>query len=635
MLPHFDIDGGLLLASVRGVSVAALLSIFGTLVFRVAILPRCFDRMTVPTAARVQHRLVVMTQGSVVAGVLGLLGWLVVQAADMANARSLDEAVRATPLVLSGTVFGHLIAAQMLALLAVAGATGQRDRPWRQAVALGFATLALGVQGGHSHAASMSSGVSLLLASDVVHLMSAGAWLGGLLPLLVVVQACPAKAAAAAARWFSPMGKLCLVALTATAMVQGWVLIEGVPGLVGTAYGWMALVKLGLFGVLFGFAALNRYRLAPALLQGDPAAAKRVLIRSLAVQTGFGLAIVAAASVLSSLAPAMDQQPVWPFADRFTLATIGEDPDFRNEVLGAALALAGSALLLGAAILVRHRLRWVGACGAAVIAWFAIPHLDLLFVPAYPTSFYTSPTHFAATSIMEGASLFPQTCAMCHGTEGRGNGPAAAGLPVPPADLTAAHLWMHSDGELFWWLTHGIEAPEGGLAMPGFGTVLSADQRWALIDFIHARNAGLTFHGTGSWSPAIQAPALQARCEAGRMVSLADLRGGFVRVVIGAATPAAMPGVTTILVASAAQPSPGVCIADDETLPPAFAILAGVPNAGMAGTQFLIDGAGWLRAATSLSPGWNDPHTLQAELRELTAHPIAAGTGHGDMDMRM
>ena len=354
-----------------------------------------------------------------------------------------------------------------------------------------------------------------------------------------------------------------------------------------------------------------------------------MLIRAIALQTGFALAIVAAASVLSSLAPAMDQQPIWPFADRFTLETMGEDPDLRNEVLSAILALAGSVVLLVAALILRHRVRWVGALGAVVIAGFAIPHLDLLFVPAYPTSFYKSPTHFSANSIMEGAALFPDHCAMCHGTEGRGDGPAATGLPVPPADLTAAHLWMHSDGELFWWLTHGIEAPEGGQAMPGFAPILSEDQRWALIDFIRAHNAGLTFQSTGSWSPPIQAPALQARCEAGRIVSLTDLRGVFVRLVIGMAPAVSTPGVTTILVTPAGQPAPGVCVADDETLPHAYAIVAGIPDAEIAGTQFLIDGDGWLR---TLSRGWNDPQTLQAELRVLATHPVAT-RGHMDMQM--
>ncbi|MEJ0048599.1 MAG: CopD family protein [Rhodospirillales bacterium] len=94
----------------------------------------------------------------------------------------------------------------------------------------------------------------------------------------------PPLAGAIAARWFSPLGKLCIAALSLSAAYQGWVLVASIPGLVGTAYGWVVLGKIVLFGVLLGFAAANRYRFAPALLRADPPAAKRVLVRSILVQ---------------------------------------------------------------------------------------------------------------------------------------------------------------------------------------------------------------------------------------------------------------------------------------------------------------------------------------------------------------
>ncbi|MCC7322014.1 MAG: c-type cytochrome [Rubellimicrobium sp.] len=36
----------------------------------------------------------------------------------------------------------------------------------------------------------------------------------------------------------------------------------------------------------------------------------------------------------------------------------------------------------------------------------------------------------------DGRSLFADNCASCHGADARGAGPAAAGLPVAPPDLT-------------------------------------------------------------------------------------------------------------------------------------------------------------------------------------------------------
>jgi len=41
------------------------------------------------------------------------------------------------------------------------------------------------------------------------------------------------------------------------------------------------------------------------------------------------------------------------------------------------------------------------------------------------------------TSPASGKEMFTTYCAVCHGTDGKGGGPAASALKVPPADLTA------------------------------------------------------------------------------------------------------------------------------------------------------------------------------------------------------
>jgi len=40
------------------------------------------------------------------------------------------------------------------------------------------------------------------------------------------------------------------------------------------------------------------------------------------------------------------------------------------------------------------------------------------------------------TSPASGAEMYKTYCAVCHGTDGKGNGPAAEALKVPPTDLT-------------------------------------------------------------------------------------------------------------------------------------------------------------------------------------------------------
>jgi putative copper export protein len=95
-----------------------------------------------------------------------------------------------------------------------------------------------------------------------------------------------------------------VVVLASTAAFQGWVLAGGLSGIVGTAYGWVALSKLALFAMLLAFAALNYLRLVPALARHH-AASKLALIGGIAAETGLGLLVVLAAGVLSSLEPGM------------------------------------------------------------------------------------------------------------------------------------------------------------------------------------------------------------------------------------------------------------------------------------------------------------------------------------------
>jgi len=626
MVSGLDLQGGFAVAAARDIAVTALLSAFGTIVFRNLVAPEAFERVPQDCAEGLKRRLLWLAQASVAAGLLGSLAWLVVQASAMADAESIAEAFAAVPTVLLKTSFGHVIAGQLAAMLMLGLVLGLRDTILRQRTALGVATFAVALQAGHSHAASMYRGPSLLLGCDILHLLGAGAWLGGLLPLWLAVRDAPPNAGALAARRFSPVGQWCIAALVVSAAFQGFTLVTSIAGLVGTAYGLMVLVKLALFGVLLGFAAANRYRFAPDLLRDDPAAARQVLLRSIGVQTGFALAIVIAAVVLSELPPAMHLQPIWPFAERFSLVTINEDADFRREVIEAALAL-GAAVVLVLACLIARRLRVASVVAAGVIAWFAVPHFSLLLVEANPYSFYHSPTGFSTGSIVQGAALYQTHCAACHGAEGHGDGPLASTLPVPPADLTAGHLWMHSDGDLFHWLTDGIKAPRGGQAMPGFGQALSEDERWALIDYARAHNAGTMVQAMGDWMPPVAAPAFDTQCGAATE-KLDGLRGRPVRLILGGTgTIGPQPGMTTILAAQATNIAsiPGVCITYDPSVPQAYAIVGGTAAALPPGTQILIDGEGWLRAVQRPDgPGdWRDPKALAAAVAAMRAHPVA------------
>jgi putative copper resistance protein D len=116
----------------------------------------------------------------------------------------------------------------------------------------------------------------------LVHLLSMTFWFGAIWPLRqVVIHEAPATAGAALTRfsrvavWIVP-GVLLAGATLVVLLVPGW-------SVFGQPYGQLLLAKMAGFGALLGFAAWNKLRLTPALLQNNSAAAPR-LRRSLTVE---------------------------------------------------------------------------------------------------------------------------------------------------------------------------------------------------------------------------------------------------------------------------------------------------------------------------------------------------------------
>ncbi|HEY2230916.1 MAG TPA: hypothetical protein VGI22_24900 [Xanthobacteraceae bacterium] len=171
-----------------------------------------------------------------------------------------------------------------------------------------------------------------------------------------------------------------------------------------------------------------------------------------------------------------------------------------------------------------------------------------------------------------------------HGTTGRGDGPAAAQAEHKPADLTAEHSYAHRDGDLFGWITDGIDD-----AMPAFREVLNETARWNVIDFIHANADAAHLRASGGQIGPVgyPTPDFSASCRGDTIASLAELRGYPVHVVSAPAgsIEALEPiverdralGVTTIaavngLVGSDAMP----CVSDEPALLETMGIYGGI-----------------------------------------------------------
>ncbi len=616
-------------ALLRGAHVAALVSLFGTLLFLVVVAPPAMAE-AVTAAARLRLVLLRLARISAACALIVGLAWLTLESAVIAGADSASMTLHVLPVVALQTQFGQWLTVRLGLLLVVFSLLCAA--PLATVAATVLAAAALAIQPMLGHAGAIGGGVGIeLIISETLHLLAAGAWLGGLLPLFIALGILPHEQAATACRNFTPIGLAAVLILAGTAVVQVAEFMGGLPGLFGTGYGHVALVKLGLFVVLLTLAGLNCLVFTDRLAGTASLAARRHMRLSVATEAVLGVLVVITAGFLASHAPGTHEQPVWPFPWRPSLDALYE-PFLQQEVITALIAAIGAVAIAVIGLLWR-RIRWPALAASVVILVLAVPHLDLLFVEAFPTSFYTSPTEFAATAIVHGGKLFAANCTTCHGADGQGDGPAAQSLPIRPADLTAEHLWAHSDGEMYWYISHGFEAPQGGITMPGFAGSLSSEGRWDLIDYLRAHNAGESMRKSGKWPHPLPVPQFDAECAGGRTIDLDDLRGSMLRIIAASdeaqVEPVSLPGmaVTTIIVTPTrdAKPTPSTCIASEPETWTAFAILLGVAPDALAGAQILVDQNAWLRAAWRPGdPGdWTNPQLLEAEMRDIVAHPIA------------
>ncbi|HTG84055.1 MAG TPA: cytochrome c/FTR1 family iron permease, partial [Gemmatimonadales bacterium] len=108
-------------------------------------------------------------------------------------------------------------------------------------------------------------------------------------------------------------------------------------------------------------------------------------------------------------------------------------------------------------------------------------------------------------TLARGAEIYQANCASCHGTLGRGDGPAGTGLTPPPANLgDAAGLSDVTPLDYFQKITIGVT----GTAMPGFESELSFDDRWAAAAYATVLRLPAP---AGEVPPALRAFATSAR----------------------------------------------------------------------------------------------------------------------------
>ena len=121
----------------------------------------------------------------------------------------------------------------------------------------------------------------------VIHLLAAAFWIGALAPLR---RAARGPEGAALLHHFGTIAAVAVALLVLAGAGLAWLLAGSLPALLGTAYGWSLLAKVAVLAGLLGLAALNKWRLVPALASADPRASS-ALRRSIAIE-GAAVAVI-------------------------------------------------------------------------------------------------------------------------------------------------------------------------------------------------------------------------------------------------------------------------------------------------------------------------------------------------------
>ncbi|MBI2159506.1 MAG: CopD family protein [Candidatus Rokubacteria bacterium] len=167
-----------------------------------------------------------------------------------------------------------------------------------------------------SHAAARPGPRALLLVLDTVHQLAAGVWIGGLVHLLAGAarRGGPAWPALLLKR-FSMLALGAVAVLVMVGVGLSMAYIDGLPAVLGTAYGLMVVTKATIFTLVLALGALNfvAVRRLAATAEVGPVRLRRFV----EVEIGLGLTALFVAASLSSLPPAVDV-----VGDRATFAEV-------------------------------------------------------------------------------------------------------------------------------------------------------------------------------------------------------------------------------------------------------------------------------------------------------------------------
>jgi putative copper resistance protein D len=286
------------LAACRFVHFLAAMALFGSTLYLRVLAPPELAQALAPAARRLAALAIPLAA-------LSALVWIALEAASMTDAWSGFVDADALRGVLLDTSFGQVWQARLVIALALVVALGL-GRHGPSTLMLVLSALLLASLALVGHAAMQSGGVGVLhRLNHALHLLATGAWLGGLPPFALCLNAYRDSAlrrdAVVAMRRFSDWGQFDVALVVVTGLVNV-ALTSGVPFPVTTPYRALLAAKLALVAAMIAIALVNRFLVAPRLKPGAPAL--RILMWTSIAEVVLGAGVVALVSLFALLDPA-------------------------------------------------------------------------------------------------------------------------------------------------------------------------------------------------------------------------------------------------------------------------------------------------------------------------------------------
>jgi putative copper resistance protein D len=307
------------LVLVRAVHLLATILVTGTVFFRVYIAEPSLGRVSASLLARIRVRSSYLLAVSLAVATISGLAWLGLLAARIGESSLLDAFGETGWIVLTQTQFGTVWQVRLALVLVLAAGpwrSGSDATPVRNIIAVGASACFAGALAWSGHgAATPGNAGDLHLAADILHLIAAAVWLGGLVPLVMLmrwllrsIDENGSVILLDVLRRFSNLGLLAVATLIITGALNAYFILGSAEALLAGDYGRVLMTKLALFVVMVAVAAINRLKLDADLTSAnaDPRLAARIARRiqmNASAEIGLGVAIVLLVGWLGILAP--------------------------------------------------------------------------------------------------------------------------------------------------------------------------------------------------------------------------------------------------------------------------------------------------------------------------------------------